>query len=239
MKEHAERVEAGLIMKGSKVISSWSGGKDSCLACYKAMKRGYQVEYLLNFISKEYKRCCFHGLEAELLNLQAQLIGIPLIQKEVSPDMEEYEREFKEAVSEIKASGIEGMVFGDVYLEEHKSWVERVCKDLEIQPIEPLWESPPNKIVEDFINLGFKAVVVSCKAELFEKEFIGRYVDKNLLRELNRKHICPCGENGEFHTFVVDGPIFKKKIEITKGRTILKEGFWKHWFLDIQRYRII
>jgi uncharacterized protein (TIGR00290 family) len=171
--------------------------------------------------------------------LQASLIGIPLFQKEVSPDMEEYEREFKEAVSEVKASGIGGMVFGDVYLEEHKNWVERVCKDLRIQPIEPLWGSPPNKIVEDFINLGFKAVIVSCKADLFDEEFVGRYVDKNFLKELNRKHICPCGENGEFHTFVVDGPIFKKKIEITKSRTILKEGFWKHWFLDIQRYRII
>jgi uncharacterized protein (TIGR00290 family) len=239
MKGHAETVEAELIMKGSKVISSWSGGKDSCLACYMAMKRGYQVEYLLNFISKEYKRCCFHGLEAELLKLQASLIGIPLFQKEVSPDMEEYEREFKEAVSEVKASGIGGMVFGDVYLEEHKNWVERVCKDLRIQPIEPLWGSPPNKIVEDFINLGFKAVIVSCKADLFDEKFVGRYVDKNFLKELNRKHICPCGENGEFHTFVVDGPIFKKKIEITKSRTILKEGFWKHWFLDIQRYRII
>lgn len=226
-------------MKGSKLIASWSGGKDSCLAYYKAMKRGYQVKYLLNFISKEYKRCCFHGIEGELLNLQAELIGIPLIQKEVSPDMEEYEREFKEAVSEIKASGIEGMVFGDVYLEEHKSWVERVCKDLGIQPIEPLWESPPNKIMEDFINLGFKAVVVSCKADLFGEEFVGRYVDKNLLRDLNRKHICACGENGEFHTFVVDGPIFKKKIEIIKSQTILREGFWKYWFLDIQEYRII
>ena len=226
-------------MKELKIISSWSGGKDSCLACYMAMKRGYQVGYLLNFISKEYKRCCFHGLEAELLKLQSSLIGIPLFQKEVSPDMEEYEREFKEAVSEIKASGIRGMVFGDVYLEEHKNWVERVCKDLRIQPIEPLWGSPPNKIVEDFINLGFKAVIVSCKADLFDGEFVGRYVDKNFLKELNRRHICTCGENGEFHTFVVDGPIFKKRIEITKSQAILKEGFWKHWFLDIQRYRII
>lgn len=221
------------------VISSWSGGKDSCLACYKAMNEGYQVEYLLNFISKEYKRCCFHGLEAELLNLQANLIGIPIIQKEVSADMEEYEREFKQAVSEVKAGVITGMVFGDVYLEEHKIWVDRVCKDLEIQPIEPLWGMPPEKVLEDFIDFKFKAVVVSCKAELFDKEFIGRVVDKNFLEELKRKNICPCGENGEFHTFVIDGPIFKKRIEITKSQTILKEGFWKYWFLDIQEYKII
>ncbi|NWF92568.1 MAG: diphthine--ammonia ligase [Syntrophaceae bacterium] len=222
-----------------KVISSWSGGKDSCLACYQAMTRNHRVEYLLNFISREYKRCCFHGIEAELLDLQARLIGIPLIQKEVGPDMEEYEREFKEGVSQLKPSGIEGMVFGDVYLNEHKTWVERVCKELAIQPIEPLWGKPPDEVVEDFINLGFKAIVVSCKAELLGKEFIGRSVDKDFLRDLSRRHICPCGENGEFHTFVLDGPIFRKRIEITKGRTILREGFWRHWFLDIQEYRTI
>lgn len=222
-----------------KVISSWSGGKDSCLACYKAMREGYQVEYLLNFISKEYQRCCFHGIEAELLHSQANLVGIPLIQKEVSAVMEEYEREFKQAVSEVKAGVITGMVFGDVYLEEHKIWVDRVCKDLEIQPIEPLWGMPPEKVLEDFITLGFKAIVVSCKADLFGKEFIGKEVDEDFIKELRRKGICLCGENGEFHTLVVDGPIFKRRIEIIKSQAILKEGFWTHWFLDIQEYKII
>ena len=219
------------------LISSWSGGKDSCLACYKAIKSGYRVKYLLNFISNESKRCCFHGIEAGLLNLQAELIGITLIQKEVSPDMQKYETEFKEAVSEIKVKGIEGMVFGDVYLEEHKSWVERVCKDLEIIPIEPLWNHSPLKIVEDFIDLGFKAIVVSCKADLLGKDFIGRYLDRDLLQELRMRNICPCGENGEFHTFVIDGPMFRKGIEILESEPVLKEGFWTHWFLDIKRFR--
>jgi len=218
-------------------VSSWSGGKDSCLACYKAMEEGYKVEYLLNFISKEYKRCCFHGIEPALLKLQTELIGIPLVQKEVSPDMEMYEEEFKKAVSELKAMGVKGMVFGDIYLDEHKTWVERVCKDLEIQPIEPLWGIAPEEIVKDFINAGFKAIVVSCKADIFGKEFIGRYVDNNFLDELKRKNICPCGENGEFHTFVIDGPIFKKKIEITESEVVLKKGFWEYHFLDIKRYQ--
>lgn len=219
-----------------KVISSWSGGKESCLACYMAIKQGYNVKYLLNFISREYKRCCFHGIEAKLINLQSKLIGIPIVQKEVSPDMQEYEREFKEAVFELKNNSIEGMVFGDVYLEEHKNWIERVCKDLEIQPVEPLWNIPPERVIEEFINLGFKAVVVSCKADLFGEEFIGRYVDGGILEELKARRICPCGENGEFHTFVIDGPIFKKRIEIIKSQSILKHNFWKHWFLDIQEW---
>jgi uncharacterized protein (TIGR00290 family) len=220
-----------------RLISSWSGGKDSCLACYKAMKSGYQVKYLLNFISNEYKRCCFHGIEADLLSLQADLIGIPLVQKEVSQDMEVYEREFKEAVSELKAKGIQGMVFGDIYLEEHKDWVERVCQDLEMIPIEPLWDHSPYDVVEEFIGLGFKAIVVSCKADIFDKDFIGRYLDKDLLQELQTREICPCGEKGEFHTLVIDGPIFKRGIEILESSPILKEGFWTHWFLDIRKYR--
>lgn len=226
-------------MNNLMVVSSWSGGKDSCLACYKAMQKGYQVKYLLNFISREHKRGCFHGIEGELLNLQAELTGIPLVQKEVSPNMQKYEEEFKQAVSEFKAKGIRKMVFGDVYLEEHKTWVDRVCKELEIEPIEPLWAIEPDKIVEDFINLGFKAIVVSCKADLFGKEFIGRYVDREFLKELKKKNICPCGENGEFHTFVINGPIFKKRIEITRSQKVLKEGFWKYWFLDIKKYQPI
>jgi diphthine-ammonia ligase len=218
------------------LAGSWSGGKDSCLACYKTIKEGYPIRYLLNFISNQYKRCCFHGIEANLIHLQAELIGIPLIQKEVSPDMEKYETEFKAAASELKTKGIEGMVFGDIYLEEHRDWVERVCHDLEIVPIEPLWNNSSLRTAEEFVDLGFKAIVVSCKADLFGKDFVGRYVDKDFLQELNNRNICPCGENGEFHTFVIDGPMFKRSIQILESEPVLKEGFWKHWFLDIKRY---
>lgn len=219
------------------VISSWSGGKDSCLACYKVIKQGYQVKYLLNFISKESKRCCFHGLEAKLINLQAESIGIPLIQKEVTADMQEYEQEFKAAVSELKTHGIKAMVFGDIYLDEHKSWVDRVCGDLGIRPIEPLWNSPSSVILKEFIDFGFKAVIVSAQADKFGEDFVGKEVTRELLSELELKNICPCGENGEFHTFVVDGPIFKRRIEILESEPVLKEGFWKYWFLDIKKFK--
>ena len=220
-------------------ISSWSAGKDSCLACYKAIKNGYCVKYLLNFISKEFKRCCFHGIEADLIKLQAELIGIPLAQKEVTQDMQAYENEFKEAVRAIKdAEDVDSMVFGDIYLDEHKDWVDRVCKDLDIIAVEPLWKNSASSILEEFIGLGFKAIVVSCQADKFGKDFVGREVDKNLLAELRSKNICPCGENGEFHTLVVDGPMFKKKIQILESKPILKESFWKYWFLDIKKYTI-
>ncbi len=223
-------------MNNLKAIASWSGGKDSCLACYKAIQKGYKVKYLLNFISRESKRGCFHGIEGKLLKFQADLIGIPLVQKEVSPDMKKYEEEFKAAVNELRGSDIETMVFGDIYLEEHENWIERVCGDLKINALEPLWKKPTDNIIDEFIRGGFKAIIVSCKADIMGEEFLGRCIDKSLAEELKKKGICPCGENGEFHTLVIDGPIFKKKIEITESQPILKEGFWKHWFLDIKKY---
>jgi len=218
------------------VISSWSGGKDSCLAYYKAIQNGYKVKCLLNFVSKESKRCCFHGIEKGLVEAQARSIGVPLIQKEVTADMAGYEKEFKAAVEELKALGINGMVFGDIYLLDHKSWVDRVCKDLNITPIEPLWEKNTETILSEFIDSGFKAVVVSAKADLFDGQFVGRLVDKAMISEIQQKKICPCGENGEYHTLVIDGPIFKRRIEILESEPVLKEGFWKYWFLDIKRY---
>ena len=217
-------------------ISSWSGGKDCCLSYYKAVKQGCRVKYLLNFISKGTGRGCFHGIESGLLRRQADLIGVPLVQKEVSPDMKRYEDEFKEAVNELKAEGIGAMIFGDIYLIDHASWVERVCGDLAITTIEPLWNVPAKDVVREFVDSGFKAIIVSCQAEKLGKEFIGRRIDKEIIKEFESRGVCPCGENGEYHTLVVDGPIFKEPIKILESEAILRDGFWKHWFLDIKKY---
>jgi len=223
-------------MDKSKAISSWSGGKDSCLACYRALQQGYDVKLLLNFISRESKRGCFHGIEGKLLQFQAGLIGIPLVQKEVSPDMQKYEGEFKAAVNELRGKDTKTMVFGDIYLLEHENWIKRVCTDLKINALEPLWDNSPEDIIDEFLKAGFKAVIVSCKADIMGKEFLGRYIDRSLVKELKEKGICPCGEKGEYHTLVVDGPIFKRPIKIVESVPIIKEGFWKHWFLDIKKY---
>ena len=223
-------------MDNPVAIASWSGGKDSCFAYYKARQAGYDVKYLLNFISRESRRGCFHGIESGLLKLQAELLDMPIVQKETTADMQKYEEEFKEAVSGLKPEGINTMVFGDIYLDEHKDWVERVCAEIGIKPLEPLWNNPPLKVMQEFIEAGFKAMVVSAQADKFNSDFVGRIVDKELIDELNARKICPCGENGEFHTLVIDGPIFKRGIRILESEPILKEGFWKHWFLDIKKY---
>ncbi len=227
-------------MNEQVALSSWSGGKDSCLAYFKAINSGVQVKALLNFIGRESKRGCFHGLEGRLLKFQADLIGVPLVQKEVSPDMKMYEGEFKAAVEELKASRkINSMVFGDIYLLEHQSWVERVCSELGIKAVEPLWNNDPEKIIEEFLDAGFRSVVVSCKADVMGREFIGRFIDREMVKDLKKLQICPCGEKGEYHTLVVDGPIFKKRIEIAESEVIKKESFWTHWFLDIKRYEAV
>jgi diphthine-ammonia ligase len=217
------------------IISSWSGGKDSVLACYRAMNEGHQVGRLLNLISAEEKRCCFHGTDARLLGDQARCVGIPLVQREMGEEMGAYERDFKEAVRELRSGGMEGMVFGDIYLDEHRDWVERVCGDIGIVPLEPLWNNDPRRVIEEFLDEGFRAVIVSCKEEL-GRDFVGREVDRESLARLEQFGMCPCGENGEYHTVVTDGPIFKKRIRITGAAPILKEGFWRHWSLDIKEY---
>ena len=222
-----------------RVVASWSGGKDSCLACYKAMSQDFNVSCLLNFVSED-GRCMSHGLNSKLMVAQSQAMGIPIIQKEVTWDT--YEEEFKVVMSELRKMGVEGAVFGDIDIQEHKSWVERVCGEVGITPIEPLWGLDPKQILLDFIDEGFEAIVVNVKADLFGEEWPGRIVDHKFLEDLqmlqNTHDIHVCGERGEYHTFVTDGPFFKKHIRISESRRVLGEGYWRFWLLDISNYEI-
>jgi uncharacterized protein (TIGR00290 family) len=216
-----------------KVIVSWSGGKDSCLACYKAMQDGYKILYLLNTISKEYKRVRFHGLKDTLVQAQSEALGIPLLQKETTG--ENYEQEFKDIIKTVIPKGIEGVVFGDIFL-HMREWADKVCADLKIQSIEPLCDHGSEEILLDFIDSGFEAIVVATQANLLDEKWLGRKLDKSFLKDLKSlKNIDVCGENGEYHTLVIDGPIFKKRIDISKTEKILRDGYW---FLDIQEYKL-
>ncbi len=214
-------------------ISSWSGGKDSCFACYKAICEGYNISHLLNFISKEYKRVSFHGTEARLIQLQAEAIGIPLLQKETT--WNGYEQEFKDAVKSLIPDGVKGIVFGDIYLQEHKDWVERVCRELGIEAIEPLWGQDQERVLLEFIDAGFEATIVSAKSDLFDDKWMGRKVSREFLSHLKDNNNDLCGENGEYHTFVTDVPTFQNKIKITKSKPIMRDD---HWFLDTLEYSL-
>ncbi|MFA5156402.1 MAG: diphthine--ammonia ligase [Candidatus Omnitrophota bacterium] len=198
-----------------KAVSLWSGGKDSCFACYKAMSRGYKVTALFNFTKLDGTASLSHGLDPRLISDQARVCGLPLFQKPM-PGPELYEREFKNLIAEWKVNkGIEAIIFGDIYLKEHKEWIDRVCKESDIKPVFPLWGLNTKDILCDFINCGFKAVIVCVKAGVLGEEWLGRELDKRFIEDLRRYDpaIDPCGEEGEFHTFVYDGPIFKRPVE--------------------------
>jgi len=214
-------------------IASWSGGKDSCFAYYLVTSSRYKVSHLVNFISREFKRVNFHGTEDKLIRLQSSAIGLPLLQKETTP--EGYEQEFKEAVETLKPDGVKGMIFGDIYLQEHKDWVERVCGELGIKAIEPLWGRNPEEILCDFIDAGFEAVIVSAQSKLIDKNWMGHLVDRAFMRYLKDRKIDICGENGEYHTLVTNGPVFKRRIHLSKSKIIARDNYW---FLDTIKYQL-
>jgi len=172
-------------------------------------------------------------VQGKLIQLQRQAIGIPLLQKETTWDG--YEQEFKGAVRSLIPGGVKGMVFGDICLEEHKDWAERVCRDLGIEAIEPLWGKSTKQILSSFIDKGFEAVIVSAKCELINEDWIGRRVDKAFVKYLKRKNIEICGENGEYHTLVTNGPIFTRRIRLMESRTITRGNYW---FLDTVKYQL-
>ena len=215
-----------------QVFTSWSGGKDCCLACYRASASGLKVCYLANMVTEDGKRSWTHGLSSELLQVQSQAIGIPLIQRRTT--RADYEAEFKDMLLALKQEGVSGGVFGDIDLNEHRQWIERVCQQVEMTPYLPLWGQSQKTVLNDFIGLGFEAIVVAAKADLFGEEWLGRKVDLDFIDYLvelrETEDFTLCGESGEYHTFVTDGPIFNQRVEILETNKVLREN---HWFLEI------
>jgi len=166
------------------------------------------------------------------MQIQSQAIGIPLVQRQTTRDT--YEAEFISMLQAFKQEGIDGGAFGDIDFNEHRQWIERVCRKANITPHLPLWGQDHAKIMSDFIEAGFEAVVVAAKADLFGEEVLGRIVDMDFidaLAELRKtKDITLCGEAGEYHTFVINGPLFQKRIEILETRKVFREG---HWIMEI------
>ena len=149
----------------------------------------------------------------------------------------DYEAEFKNVLLDLKQKGVTEGVFGDIDVEEHRQWIERVCSELGIIPRLPLWGEDQNKLLTDFINLGFEAVIVATKAEIMGEEWLGRKLDIDFVTDLtNSNNITPCGEAGEYHTLVIDGPLFEKRMEIIEANKVLREG---HWFWEITKCQLM
>ncbi len=200
-----------------KVFSSWSGGKESCLACYKAIEQGLDVSYLLNLIDWRGKSRS-HGVRTEVLHAQSEALSIPIIQRRTT--WEDYESNFKKAARDLKQENVQGGVFGDIDIQGHRDWVENVCAEVDVNPILPLWGRGQEEIVRELVDLGFKAVIIVLDKNAVSEGFLGRVVDKDFIEELKQRGISPCGESGEYHTLVVDGPIFKKRLVIEDSRKL-------------------
>ncbi|MFC1860642.1 diphthine--ammonia ligase, partial [Chloroflexota bacterium] len=172
-----------------------------------------------------------HGLSTALLDMQSQSLGVPLLQRRAA--WEEYEAEFKKALLVLREKGITEGVFGDIDLDEHRQWVERVCCECGVTPHLPLWGDSQDSLLRDFINAGFKAVVVVTRADVLNEEWLGREVNVGFLADLTScKNVTPCGEAGEYHSLVIDGPLFTKGIMITEAEKVLRDDYW---FLDIKK----
>lgn len=208
-----------------KSFFNWSGGKDSALALYHAQKDDrYSIEKLLTNVNSKHRRVSMHGVREELLELQAEAIGLPL-QKIILPEepsMLEYEAKIKETLKALQQENYTHAFFGDIFLEDLKKYREEQLAAIGMAAVFPLWKRNTVELMHEFIDLGFKTILVCTKAELLPTEFTGRIIDKDFLKDLP-KNIDACGENGEFHTFVFDGPIFKKAVPIKIGEKVFRE----------------
>ena len=217
-----------------KVVASWSGGKDSCFACYKAIQEGHDVSNLLIMMSDP-SVSNFHLIRADMLDAQSQAIGIPIVKQTTTA--ETYEQDFKKALLQMKAKGIEGIVTGDVFdVALHEAgWLDRICKEVGLIPVRPLWHRDTKQILEEFINDGFKATLVRVKLDLLGMDWLGKEINRKFFDDLLKLGtLDPCGEHGEFHTFVTDGPLFKKqRIEILESE---KTKLNSHGRLVIKRF---
>jgi diphthine-ammonia ligase len=218
-----------------KVVASWSGGKDSAYAYYLATQQGHQVISLLTMMMSEDKSN-FHMIPAGILDAQAEAIGIPLIKKTTSATT--YEDDFKAVLRECKAKGAEGLVTGDIYevAGHEEGWLGRVLKEVGLTPVKPLWMGDTKLIYLAYLKTGFKATVVRTNRDL-SLDWLGRVLDQKFYDDiLKLPGVDPCGEGGEYHTVITDGPDFKQKVELQDTeKKRLDNGFG---YLEIKKFKV-
>ncbi len=216
-----------------KVLFAWSGGKDSAMALHEMKKSNcYEITGLLTTLTEDYDRISMHGVRRTLLEKQADLLGIPLEKVFISKQSsnEEYESRMRTALEKYKEAGVTSVAFGDIFLEELKRYREDNLANLRMKGIFPIWKKDSAKLAHAFIDEGFRAVITCVDSQLLNKSFVGREFDQKFLCDLPPT-VDPCGENGEFHSFVYDGPIFKKRITYTKGDIVLRDN--RFYYCDV------
>jgi uncharacterized protein (TIGR00290 family) len=216
-----------------RVIVTSSSGKDSILTIYEIKKKEeYEIGALITTLTKDYNRISMHGIRQVLLEKQAKSLGYPLEMVLISKDADnrEYEEKMRSLLEKYHKEGVDQVVFGDIYLEDVRRYREENLAKIGMRGIFPLWERDTTDLAMEFIGLGFKAIITCVDTDLLDGKFAGREYDENLLAELP-KNVDPCGENGEFHTFVFDGPIFQDPIKFEIGEKVLREN--RFYFCDL------
>ena len=224
--------QEGKVMK-AKVILSWSGGKDSALALHELYEsQDYEIAALLTTVTQDYDRISMHGVRRILLERQAQSLGLPLEKVFISKDTsnEEYESKIREVLLKYLTAGVRSVVFGDIFLEDLRKHREDNLSKIGMEGIFPIWKRDTVELAHTFIDLGFKAVITCVDSNVLDKIFIGRAFDEQFLSKLPSA-VDPCGENGEFHSFVYDGPRFQEKILHTMGEVVLREN--RFYYCDL------
>ena len=212
-------------MKALPVMLSWSGGKDSALALHVLRQDAhYEVQALLTSVNQHYGRISMHGVREALLDAQAESIGLPLHKIKLSerPSNEEYEQKMRVALEGFRAGGIRHVAFGDLFLEDIRQYRLDSMRKMDMECVFPLWHRPTDKLAREFIALGFKAVLCCVDGQALAAEFAGREYDGALLHDLPTG-VDPCGEHGEFHTFVYAGPVFRKPVAFTRGERVRRD----------------
>lgn len=218
-----------------KVAVSWSGGMESNLALHKAKQEGHDIKYLVAFVAETWPSFCH---PVTIMELQAKSIGIPLIKLRVQ---EPYEQGYREAIKKLVEMGIEGIVTGDIYVVDdyHGPWMEKVTEGQNIELIMPLWEQNTTEVLDEEIASGFKSIFTCLVKDRFTEEWLGRELNETSVNDLKKlakeTNMDPAGENGEYHTMVIDGPTYKQPIEITK---ISKEKSDTRLYIKINEYSL-
>ena len=211
--------------KPFKAIFNWSSGKDSALSLYKILQNpDYKIEYLLTSVNEQFQRISMHGVRVELLEAQAKSIDLPLkiMQIPEMPTMEVYETVMMHTLTELQKNGITHSVFGDIFLEDLRKYREDQLAKIGFEGVFPIWKIPSKELIDEFLQLGFKTIVVCVNERYLDKSFVGRIIDQSFINDLP-ENVDLCGENGEFHTFTFDGPIFSEPINFEIGEIVYRK----------------
>jgi uncharacterized protein (TIGR00290 family) len=215
------------------ILFSWSGGKDSAAALHEIRKDpNFRIAALLTTVTEDYDRISMHGVRRVLLERQAAALGLPLeivlITKNATN--EEYEASMGKVLAKYKKAGITSVAFGDIFLEDLRQYREEKLAQMDLKGIFPIWKRDTRELAQAFIQMGFKAITTCVDTQVLGEQFVGREIDQEFLSELPPT-VDPCGENGEFHSFVHDGPVFKQPIRCTTGERVLRED--RFYYCDL------